>query len=95
MFLNFIQIFSMPVDIKEIKKLTRKEKFKLIGEIWDTIEETAPNSYTKEGEEKLIFDRLEAVKNGTLKSDSWENAKKRLLNKAHDRLKPASKNVRH
>ncbi len=78
----------MAFDIKEIKKLPRKEKFKLIGQIWDSIEDPPPGSYTKTEEEQLIFERLDAVKKGTIKSDSWENAKKRLIKKAEARLKP-------
>ncbi len=78
----------MAFDIKEIKKLPRKEKFKIIGQIWDSIQDPAPGSYTKKEEEQLIFERLEAVKKETLKSGSWGNAKKRLVKKAEERLNP-------
>jgi putative addiction module component (TIGR02574 family) len=77
----------MPFDIKEIKKLPRKEKYKIIGQIWDSIENPPPGIYTKAAAEKLIFERLEAVKQGSSKSDSWENAKKRLMKKSDERLK--------
>ena len=76
----------MAVDIKEIKKLPRKEKLKLIGQIWDSIEDNPPGNYTAEEEKELLFERQDAFKNGTLDTDSWENAKKRLLKKAGDRL---------
>ena len=78
----------MAFDIKEIKKLPGKEKYKLIGQIWDSIEDPPPGIFTKAEEEKLIFERLEAVKQGSIKSDSWQNAKKRLMKKANERLKP-------
>ena len=78
----------MAFDIKEIKKLPGKEKYKLIGQIWDSIEDPPPGIFTKAEEEKLIFERLEAVKQGSIKSDSWQNAKKRPMKKANERLKP-------
>ena len=78
----------MPFDIKEIKKLPKKEKYKLIGQIWDSIKGQPPGIYTKAAAEKLIFERLEAVKQGSIKSGSWQNVKKRLVKKANERLKP-------
>lgn len=93
-FLHFsTKILHMAFDIKEIKKLPKKEKYKLIGQIWDSIDDPPPGIYTKAEEEKLIFERQESVKQGTIKSDSWENAKKRLMKKADERLKPQAKDV--
>jgi putative addiction module component (TIGR02574 family) len=84
----------MPVDIKEIKKLPRKEKLKLIGQLWDSINDGPPCSYTKEEEEKLLFERLEDIKTGRAKTDTWENVKKRLMEKSFQRQKEAAPNVR-
>ena len=84
----------MAVDIKEIKKLPRKEKLKLIGQLWDSINDGPPCSYTKEEEEKLLFERLEDIKTGRAKTDTWENVKKRLMEKSFKRQKEAAQNVR-
>lgn len=71
----------MPVDMEEIKKLPRKDKIKLIGKIWDSIEDTPPNSLSTSQIKQKLTERQEAYKNGTLKTDTWENAKKDFLKK--------------
>lgn len=84
----------MPVDIKEIKKLPRKEKLKLIDQLWDSIDDGPPCSYTAEEEKKILFERLEDIKTGKAKTDTWENVKKRLIEKSSQRQKAAVQNVR-
>ncbi len=80
-------------NISAIKKLPEKEKIKIINKIWDSIDETPPNFFADKEINLLLKERLKEIKLKTVKTDSWENVKKRLINKADVRLKNVVKNV--
>ena len=76
-------------NLDTVVELPEKQKIKIINKIWESIDETPPNSYTEKEIDTLLRKRLKEIKSKKVKTDSWENVKKRVLKKAEARIKNA------
>ncbi|HMT75506.1 MAG TPA: addiction module protein [Chitinophagaceae bacterium] len=74
----------MTINLDEIKKLSDKEKLRLIDEIWESIEEGWENEEKVESPEtiQLLAEREETYRKGNEKSLTWDEveqmAKKKM-----------------
>lgn len=81
----------MTINLDEIKKLSDKEKLKLIDEIWESIENDWEKNETDESPEviQLLEERAEAYIAGRDKSFSWKEvenlAKKKMAEKKNEK----------
>ncbi len=76
-------------NLDTVVELPEKQKIKIINKIWESIDETPPHSYTEKEIDTLLRKRLKEIKSKKVKTDSWENVKKRVLKKAEARIKNA------
>lgn len=81
----------MTINLDEIKKLSDKEKLKLIDEIWESIEDGWEKNETDESPEiiQLLEERAETYISGKGKSLSWEEveelAKKKMAEQRNEK----------
>lgn len=74
----------MTYDISDIKKLSTKEKLRIIDELWETIDADEVNTDQTFDEYPeivaMLQERMEKYERGEGKSLSWEETKRILLN---------------
>ena len=84
----------MPVNIEEIKKLSDEEKLKIIDELLESIDGDYINQHLSDADEDSILkERWEEYKAGKTKFYSWEEARKRLIDKAQERLNKGNNDI--
>jgi putative addiction module component (TIGR02574 family) len=77
----------MSLNFEEIKKLSDKDKLKLIDDILDSINEETIDEYLAEkGEDHILHERWEKYKSGKTTFNSWEKTRENLEKAAQKRL---------
>jgi putative addiction module component (TIGR02574 family) len=77
----------MPLNLEEIKKLSDKDKLKLIDDILDSIDEETIDEYLAEKtEDNILRERWEKYKSGKTAFTNWEKTRENLEKAAQKRL---------
>jgi len=71
----------MPVNIDDIKKLSKEEKLRIIDELWECIDQDIINETLQSEEEQILRERMEQYEKGTMTFRSWDEVKKEIEEK--------------
>jgi putative addiction module component (TIGR02574 family) len=69
----------MPSEKDEIKKLSVEDRLLLIETLWDSIEADELPGEFDEALKKELDERLKRLETGATKTHSWQEIKKRIL----------------
>lgn len=72
----------MVIIESEFKKMPAQKQINLVNRLLKTLDRTIIEDHKKTEEDLILEQRLKKLNSGKMNFDSWENAKKRLLNKA-------------
>lgn len=75
----------MVVDMREIGRLSVRERVRLVQDIWDSIQPTAEELPLTDEEKEIIDERLAEHRRDPSGAVPWEEARQRLRSKLDSR----------
>lgn len=71
----------MPVNLDDIKKLSKEEKLRIINELWESIDKNTIDEALESEENQILRERMAEYEKGNMTFHSWEDIKKEIEEK--------------